>query len=144
MKVISIIQPWASLIVLGEKKFETRSWNTQHRGEIAIHASKKIDKSVCREEPFRSILAKHGYTESNLPIGVILATGKLLDCFKVIEDKGLSATLNVGITVSGNEYAFGDFSEGRFAWEIADVQALVEPIPAKGQLGLWNYSLHDN
>lgn len=39
MKVISIMQPWATLIVLGHKKIETRSWNTKYRGEILIHAS---------------------------------------------------------------------------------------------------------
>lgn len=43
MKVISIIQPWATLIALGEKKFETRSWKTKYHGELAIHAIKKID-----------------------------------------------------------------------------------------------------
>jgi hypothetical protein len=47
MKVISIIQPWATLIAIGEKKFETRSWSTKYRGELAIHASKKIDKAAC-------------------------------------------------------------------------------------------------
>lgn len=44
MKTISIIQPWATLIMLGEKKYETRSWQREHRGELLIHSSKKIDK----------------------------------------------------------------------------------------------------
>lgn len=137
MKVISIIQPWATLIALGEKQFETRSWRTKHRGELAIHSSKKTDKKICQLEPYRSTLEKHGYSEKNLPVGVILATCNLSDCFKVTEDLGTGATLDDGHFVSGNEYMFGDFSEGRFAWKLTDVEMLKDPIPAKGQLGLW-------
>jgi hypothetical protein len=76
MKAITIIQPWATLLAIGEKKFETRSWGTKYRGELAIHASKKTDKVICRYEPFHSILAKHGYTAANLPTGVLLAIGR--------------------------------------------------------------------
>lgn len=144
MKVISIIQPWATLIAMGEKKFETRSWSTKYRGELAIHSSKKIDKSICRQDPFYSVLAKHGYDESNLPTGVILATCQLSNCFKVFADKGTSAALEAGRMVrivEGDEYEFGDYSQGRYAWELRDVNALVEPIPAKGQLSLWEHPL---
>lgn len=141
MKVISVIQPWATLIALGEKVFETRSWATKHRGELAIHSSKKVDKETCRQEPFRSILAKHGYTEKNLPVGMILATCQLVDCFKVVEDEGVQARLDTEYIVMGNEYEFGDYEEGRFAWQLDNVQALAEPIPAKGQLNLWNYAI---
>jgi activating signal cointegrator 1 len=69
MKAITIIQPWATLIALGEKKFETRSWATKHRGPLAIHAGKKIDKEVCQHEEIRAALARHGYTVDNLPAG---------------------------------------------------------------------------
>lgn len=137
MKVISIIQPWATLIALGEKKFETRSWATKHRGELGIHASKKVDKLICEQEPFKTILAKHGYTAANLPNGVILGTTILDDCFHVRINNGDSAIIGANHLVSGNEYAFGDYSKGRFAWEMSDMKQ-IEPIPAKGQLGLWN------
>jgi activating signal cointegrator 1 len=141
MKVLTIIQPWATLVALGEKKFETRSWSTTHRGELAIHSSKRIDKLACRQEPIRSVLEKHGYSERNLPIGVILATCTLSDCFKVIANTGTSATLDDGNCVTGAEYFFGDFSEGRYAWEITKPEILPEIIPAKGRLGLWEHSL---
>ena len=42
MKALSLTQPWAELVVLGEKQWETRSWRTSHRGRIAIHAAKKF------------------------------------------------------------------------------------------------------
>ena len=46
MKVLSIIEPWATLIKEGKKVIETRSWKTSYRGELYIHASnKKIKRS---------------------------------------------------------------------------------------------------
>jgi len=41
--------------------------------------------------------------------------------------------------LDSNEYAFGDYTPGRYAWLLSDVQALPTPIPAKGQLGLWRW-----
>jgi hypothetical protein len=41
--------------------------------------------------------------------------------------------------LTDQERAFGDYTPGRFAWLLANVKALPEPIPAKGALGLWNY-----
>ncbi|MCP1355449.1 ASCH domain-containing protein [Aneurinibacillus migulanus] len=141
MKVISIIQPWATLIALGEKRFETRSWSTKYRGELAIHASKKIDKDACKHKRFREALAKHGYDEKTLPTGVILATCRLVDCHQVIVDFGFSAKLEGGYRATDNEYLFGDYSQGRYAWRLRDVNVLTEPIPAKGKLNLWEHPL---
>lgn len=137
MKIISIIQPWATLMAIREKRLETRSWKTEYRGELGIHASKKIDKAACRQEPFKSILAKHGYDESNLPTGCIIAKGNLSDCLKSLNDDEYCVLSN-GEVVEGNEYEFGDYTVGRFAWDMQDVEQ-IEPVPAKGQLGLWNW-----
>jgi hypothetical protein len=43
MKVISIRQPWASLIVIGAKDVENRTWPTRYRGPVLIHASQRAD-----------------------------------------------------------------------------------------------------
>lgn len=138
MLCITIRQPWATLVALGEKEFETRSWRTNHRGELAIHAGKKIDKAICRQEPFKSVLSKHGYTESNLPVGVIVAIGSLEECYEITHDG------NGGGWVSGNEYDFGDYTEGRFAWKLAGMTPLSHPIPVNGKLSLWEYpSVHN-
>ena len=141
MKVISIIQPWATLIALVEKKFETRSWRTNHTGKLAIYSSKKIDRSAFSREPIVQTLINHGIvTLENLPTGKILATCKLEGCFEVIENKGDSALLgNEAYIASGIEYHLGDFNEGRYGWLFSNVNVLNEPIQAKGQLGLWNY-----
>lgn len=152
MKAITIIQPWATLIALGEKRFETRSWATRHRGEIAIHAGKKLDKKICRREPFRSALAEHGYTESNLPTGAVIAIADLLGCYAISRPCGEEESVwlegNGQLVECGRvsptareerEYVFGDYRDGRYAWEMADVQILREPVLAKGMQGLWNW-----
>ncbi|MEK4348992.1 hypothetical protein [Paenibacillus sp. FSL P4-0184] len=85
MKAITIIQPWATLIALREKKFETRSWPTKYRGLLAIHAGKKIDKEACREPEIRKALERHGYTEDNLSTGAVVAICKLSNCLKSVD-----------------------------------------------------------
>ena len=134
MRCLTIRQPWATLVAVGEKQFETRSWRTGYRGELAIHAGKKVDKAICRQEPFRSVLARYGYTSDNLPTGVIIAKGLLEECYEITHDG------NGEGWVIGNEHAFGDYTEGRFAWKLADMNLLKEPIPVIGKLGLWKYT----
>ena len=45
MKVLSVIEPWATLIKEKQKFIETRSWKTSYRGELYIHASSKKNKN---------------------------------------------------------------------------------------------------
>lgn len=144
MKAITIIQPWATLIALGEKQFETRSWSTKHRGELAIHAGKKIDREACETEPIKSTLAKHGYTADNLPTGAILAIAHLTECWS-IRNEGGPIWLDIVSKTLGwagkfpDEYYFGDYTDGRYAWQTSNVRQLPAPIPAKGMQGLWNW-----
>lgn len=147
MKVISLIQPWATLIMLCEKRFETRSWATNYRGPLAIHASKKIDKEACRHPVIQMTLNEHGiYVMDELPIGKILGMVDLKDCHPIHEDhSGSSALLSPDgyptwwIGKDSKEFIFGDYSHGRFAWEVPVIEVYKEPIPAIGQLGLWNW-----
>jgi activating signal cointegrator 1 len=141
MKVLSMIQPWASLFVLREAKYETRSWRTNYRGPLAIHTSKKIDKAVCSHVAIQSLLGKHGYTKDNLPTGMIIAVCKLEKCLRVMENNKTWAVLEDGQIVSGNDYFLGDFEVGNFAWEVQDMKMLDKLIPAKGKLGLWEHAL---
>ncbi|GGF73161.1 hypothetical protein GCM10010912_17950 [Paenibacillus albidus] len=139
MKAITIIQPWATLIAVLEKRFETRGWSTKHRGPLAIHAGKKIDKAACQQPEIKAELARHGYTADNLPTGAVLATATMMFPHHVEEDNGSIAVLSDDSLVQGDEIWFGDFSKGRYAWELADVKQLPEPIPARGMQGLWNW-----
>lgn len=139
MKVLSMIQPWASLFVLGETKFETRSWRTNYRGALAIHTSKKIDKIACNQKVIKDLLAQHHYSADNLPTGKIIGVCRLNDCIRVIENNHTWAVLEDGRTVTGNELLLGDYRVGGYAWEVQNMQHLEKYIPAKGQLGLWEY-----
>lgn len=142
MKAITIQQPWATLIALGEKQFETRSWKTNHRGTIAIHAGKTIDKEACKDKAIAQALNKHGIVLlSDLPVGVVLAQATLKECHQVIldNDEHDTAKTDKGINITGDEYAFGFYEKGRYAWELANVKALETPIPAKGKLSLWEW-----
>lgn len=141
VKTISLWQPWASLVALGEKRIETRSWSTSHRGQIAIHAAKTWSNELhgmCCRHPFDSVLGyasvcgvpsyvRHGRVNP-LPFGAVLAVATLADCVPVerVRD-GLSL----------NERAFGDYTTGRFAWLFEDVRPLSRPFPLKGHQGLF-------
>ena len=141
MKVLSMIQPWASLFVLQEIKHETRSWKTKYRGPLAIHTSKKVDKAVCNHIAIKSLLKKHGFTTDDLPTGVIIATCQLVNCLRVVQNDGSHAVLENGLIVSGNDYYGGDYKIGGYAWIVEDMKPLEQWIPAKGQLGLWEHDL---
>ncbi|QCT03761.1 hypothetical protein E6C60_3050 [Paenibacillus algicola] len=145
MKAITIIQPWATLIALGEKHFETRRWRTNHRGELAIHAGKKIDRNACEEPEIKEALARHGYTADNLPTGAVIAIANVTECWSIGTDYLSRMPLLYNGTggddrlVSLKEDKFGYYSPGRYAWEMGNVHSLHEPVPAKGQQGFWNW-----
>jgi hypothetical protein len=46
LKAITIHQPWAQLLVTGEKLYETRSWHTSHRGQLVVHAARKFTEDM--------------------------------------------------------------------------------------------------
>jgi activating signal cointegrator 1 len=132
MKALSIIQPFASLIAIGSKTIETRSWPTKHRGWIAIHASKAFSDACqrfCSSEPCRSELKKGFDSIRDLPRGAIIAAAQISDC----QPTGLFIPYKLSV----NELAFGDFSSGRFAWFLTNIIPLKNPIPCKGALSLW-------
>jgi hypothetical protein len=124
MKAITLTQPWATLIALGAKCIETRSWRTFYRGPLAIHAGKKLPFWV-----FRDVLEAHGEFHGflELPLGAIVATCTLVDCVRITLDNVPPAP----------ECVFGDYTAGRWAWHLSEVKALAEPVPARGRLGLW-------
>ncbi|MCD1257421.1 ASCH domain-containing protein [Paenibacillus athensensis] len=142
MKVITIRQPWATLIALGEKRYETRSWQTAHRGVLAIHAGQTLDQLACRQEPIATMLQQYGFTAKTLPLGAVIATCQLVDCLRVAADKDGRAWLERfgadTVAVDGNEYRFGDYAAGRYAWELREVTP-VRPSKVKGRLSLWEW-----
>ena len=79
MKVLTIKQPYASLIAHGFKKYEFRTWKTKYRGEIYIHASIGISKSINKDKGFT-------YLKSEIKPGYILCKCNLVDCIPMTED----------------------------------------------------------
>lgn len=155
MKVLTLTQPWATLVAIGAKKIETRSWSTKYRGPLLIHAAAGLKPvggteglmELCRKSPFREILIDAGYLGTpELPRGAIIAVCKVCACVSTdaVEDDyfGGPRVLN-GVMrlwkLTDQERAFGDYSPGRYAWLLADVRALPDPIPTRGAIGLWDY-----
>lgn len=167
MKALTLTQPWSTLVAIGAKKIETRSWNTSYRGPLVIHAAAgygkggaREHKELCGTEPFCSVLnaackahydaldtsigvlramAEHSF----MPMGAIVATCDLAGVARTEDitfDGQWSRRRDGGIqqwTLTEQEYAFGDYTPGRFAWILANIKPLAEPIPVKGALGLW-------
>ena len=157
MKAISLWTLWAMLIAYGHKKIETRSWKAPDYligQRIAIHATKATPKwtlSLLRK--FADLLGIK-YEGSWLyylaagvgPFGKVVATAKLKACFPIIELCGSKwAVYPTGkrIKIEGNELEFGDYTPGRYAWILEDVQPLPVPVAAKGMQGLWNWKEGD-
>lgn len=143
MKAITITQPFATLCAIKAKRIETRGWKTDYRGPLAIHAGKGCPSDfiyLANTEPFLSALKAAGYALfSNLPRGAVVATCRLEGC-KIIErnTKGWGIMGDQAWMLTDQERAFGDYTPGRYAWLLADVQPLAEPVPARGALGLWD------
>jgi hypothetical protein len=87
MKAISLFQPWASLIMLGYKSYETRSWATKHRGPLAIAASAgKQGREACAPgTDIAVMLANHGLTFDDLPRGAVLGVCEVDSMHKMDE-----------------------------------------------------------
>ena len=113
MKALTIIQPWATLIASGHKMNETRSWKTNYRGEVLIHAGKN----------------PKDYTR-----GSIIGKATLVNCIRI--NKEFRDHLKRS---NPAEYAFGDYRIGRYAWVFENPMLFEKPIPARGRQGLWNW-----
>jgi hypothetical protein len=129
MKVLSLLQPWATLVVIGAKKIETRSWNTKYSGHLLIHASKKMDssqKEILKSDPFWECL-KH---LEELPLGKIIGKVELVKT---------TSTEFLQNSISNQELAFGDYGPKRYGWLLKDPVAFSHEIPIKGSLSLWDF-----
>lgn len=144
MKALTLTQPWASLVAIGAKRIETRSFRTSYRGTLAIHAAKGFPrwaKQTCEERLFAQELGP-----DPLPLGVVLAECRLISCIptrELQENRVIEVDYLAGCAdfyMSDSERLFGDYTPGRWAWLLADVKPLAIPIPAKGALGLWEWS----
>lgn len=129
MKVLSLTEPCATLIKEKKKLIETRSWKTNYRGELYIHASKTKIPKEWRDNLELMALVK----DIPLNYGKIICKCKLVDCIYMTED-----FVNEIKTNNQEEYICGNYKEGRYAWILEDIED-IKPILATGHLGVWNY-----
>lgn len=156
MKIISLWQPWASLLVTGQKKVETRSWPLRGSSPcvLAIHAAKKWNKQLeklSQCEPFASCLSR---AVAPLPLGCVVGIVAVKQClpsssfernsvmsgfFHKLIPNTLPGLREVRYWLSDAENAFGDFSEGRWGWVCSDFYEFQEPIPLRGAQGIFHW-----
>ena len=124
MKVLTVKEPWASLIINGYKKYEFRSWKTNYRGKLLIHAGKALEKDV---------LPRFSDYNIEYSSGAIIGEVELVDCIEV--DEELNDKLE-----KINPVVYGRSNHIRnYAWKLDNIKKYKTPIYVKGKLGLWNY-----
>ncbi len=128
MKVITIRQPWATLIAKGYKDYEFRTWKTKYRGEILIHAGKGVDKEA---------LKRFQYLNLEYPTGCIIARAVLTDCIYITKEHGgklykINPIVYKGL-ISKNDW------DG-YGFKLESVEE-IKPIPINGKLSLWDYDI---
>lgn len=142
MRGLSLTQPWASLMALDEKRYETRDWPTQVRGELAIVASKgfpRDERELCHEYPFDEVLAEHGITivgltpskPNQLPLGVVLAVVELVDCIPTRPDGRPRLSRRPETAPARHEEDFGNYAPERYAFITRNLRRLHEPVPVE-------------
>jgi hypothetical protein len=126
-KCLSMHQPWASLLVLGIKRVEGRTWYTSHCGKlwIASTATAASPETICAvEEQYRQL-----YKDSNLKFPNEYSTGKLLGSVDVLDclpQEDFKAQYN------------SEESESPFVMVVDRPLCLSQPIPVKGQHKIWD------
>ncbi len=133
IKVLSLKEPFATLIKTGIKKVETRSWPTNYRGELYIHAS--ISRSTLNEKniEFKKLIQNLEYQPS-----YIICKCNLTDCIYMTKEyvENMKKT-------NYQEYLCGEYKEGRYAWILENIEPLSIPFKAKGQLSIWTFYPED-
>jgi hypothetical protein len=157
IKCITLHEPYATLIALRAKTYETRSWATRYRGPLAIHAG----RNTFMVEDLRRTYMQHRTAGTKPPAGTLLAV--LLDALKSYQDIPLTSAIfdemplgcivavadltNILPTnsivgrLTPKERACGNFAPGRYAWQMSNVRMLRKPYPIRGQQGLWDVTL---
>ena len=126
MKAISLWQPWASAMAHGFKKIETRSWSTNYRGPLLIHAAKKVIQLPSAY--IQAIFDVIDFQPDGLPRGQILCRVDLIDC-KLISIHNRPS--------EGMERSLGNYTPDRYMW-ITDNLQVFPPFPFRGRQGLFD------
>lgn len=138
-KVISLWQPYASLIAWGLKTIETRSWhpgNRLHAGDtLLIHAAKRkpqaYEKRLFKSPLLAGTFAEQGIESlDDLPYGAIVCATRFIEA--------LPSEALVG-TIGGLERLLGNYQPDRWGWRLELLKVAETPILLKGQQGVFYY-----
>lgn len=121
IRVITLKQPWASLVAAGLKKYEFRNMNYSYRGKILIHAGKGIDKDAM--ERVRKYNLEY-------PQSKIIAEVEITDCVKIDNDFNKMIN-NLNSPVYGNKKRTG------YAWKLDNIKKLNIDKTINGKQGIW-------
>lgn len=149
MMAISLFEPWASLMVLGVKVIETRSWPTSHRGTLLVHAGNNATHAqieICHEKPFKSALRAAGIMRwQDFRLGCVLGSVSLLDCRPIVDSveqigdlKGPDHLGQPMLPPEEPQRSFGRYEFGRYAWICDSANRFNQPIPYKGRQRIFN------
>lgn len=127
MKVLTLKQPWASLVAEGIKQYEFRTWKTNYRGKVLIHAGAGVEKKEL--DRFKDL-------DLDYPSKKIIAEVEIEDCLE------LDDNLNKKI-ISENNIAYGSKYRTGYAWKLKNVKKINVDKEINGKLGLWNIDLKD-
>lgn len=131
MKALPLWQPWATLVAIGAKRVETRHWKAPAflvGQRIAIHATKtRREMWICLEEPFARRLG-----DADMWFGAVIATA-VLDRCTLMTAESVAALQEA----DPDEFAFGLYEPGRFAWVLRDVESVDPPVPFRGSQGVF-------
>lgn len=122
MRVLSIQQPWAWLIVNGYKPVENRDWNTAVRGDVLIHAGKKYDDEG-------DDYIRRAFPEIPLPARAQLDVGGIVGSARLVR-----------VVPCENEAALSDDERRWFCGYYGFIFADAKPLPftpLRGQLGFF-------
>jgi hypothetical protein len=138
MKAVSLWEPWATLIALGIKHFETRSWEVSYRGPLAICTVKAVPKDeraavneFIRKGPFVDELAAAGITS----LAKAEKRGARVVAICTLDSCRPADIVRQSIDV--RERLAGDYKAGRWAWRLGNVQALDGFYPVAGSQKIW-------
>ena len=126
MKVITIKQPFATLIAEGLKRYEFRTWKTKYRGDILIHAGKSVDKKAMKK--FTSLGLSY-------PTGCILAKATITDCVAIDDKMKKKLNLEDPLVYSG---VVKDSSWIGYGFQLENIEK-IDSIYVNGKLSFWDY-----
>ena len=127
MKVITVKQPFATLIAEGLKEYEFRTWKTKYCGDILIHAGKGIDKEAM--ERFKHLNLEY-------PTGCIIAIATITDCVYV--DENLKKELKQKDKIVYYGVTRPDSNWTGYGFKLENIRK-ISPIPVNGKLSLWEF-----